>query len=254
MRPTAPMFPRSTHRSSILSRPSGRRSEPLIQNATVVLGRVSGGRVDHLAHFGDPGRRKAADLGVLADDVLVFRQVDAERVVGGDIALDPLDVGAEIAQHAVRFGRRSPELLALQTACAGNVALDNEFAQSHDGLPQRHCRIVEAHRVSGETGRASSIAALQRAGGCHISAVSYKIALGARSLRTAAVSTLTRLLAADLLQIQLAISYSQPGIGKAWSTRRSGAPGSGSASPGSAAAGSAVSGSAPARARPTRSA
>src|SRR3954451_7446201 len=39
MRPTAPMFPRSTHRSSILSRPSGRRSEPLIQNATVVLGR-----------------------------------------------------------------------------------------------------------------------------------------------------------------------------------------------------------------------
>src|SRR4051812_26626151 len=37
MRPTAPMFPRSTHRSSILSRPSGRRSEPLIQNATVVL-------------------------------------------------------------------------------------------------------------------------------------------------------------------------------------------------------------------------
>src|SRR3954453_12669367 len=38
MRPTAPMFPRSTHRSSILSRPSGRRSEPLIQNATVVLG------------------------------------------------------------------------------------------------------------------------------------------------------------------------------------------------------------------------
>src|SRR4051794_35425507 len=37
MRPTAPMFPRSTRRSSIRSRPSGRRSEPLIQNATVVL-------------------------------------------------------------------------------------------------------------------------------------------------------------------------------------------------------------------------
>src|SRR5215213_4397607 len=37
MRPTAPMFPRSTRRSSILSRPSGRRSEPLVKNATVVL-------------------------------------------------------------------------------------------------------------------------------------------------------------------------------------------------------------------------
>jgi hypothetical protein len=32
------MFPRSTRRSSILSRPSGRRSEPLVKNATVVLG------------------------------------------------------------------------------------------------------------------------------------------------------------------------------------------------------------------------
>src|SRR4051794_18418798 len=38
MRPTAPMFPRSTRRSSILSRPSERRSEPLLKNATVVLG------------------------------------------------------------------------------------------------------------------------------------------------------------------------------------------------------------------------
>src|SRR3954469_890214 len=40
MRPTAPTFPRSTRRSSILSRPSGRRSEPLLKNATVVLGLV----------------------------------------------------------------------------------------------------------------------------------------------------------------------------------------------------------------------
>src|SRR4051812_24005738 len=38
MRPTAPTFPRSMHRSSILSQPSGRRSEPLAKNATVVIG------------------------------------------------------------------------------------------------------------------------------------------------------------------------------------------------------------------------
>src|SRR3954451_14645336 len=37
MRPTTPVFPRSTRRSSILSQPSGRRSKSLIQNATVVL-------------------------------------------------------------------------------------------------------------------------------------------------------------------------------------------------------------------------
>src|SRR3954452_3003636 len=40
MRPTAPMFPRSTRRSSILSRPSRERSERLIKFATVVLGSV----------------------------------------------------------------------------------------------------------------------------------------------------------------------------------------------------------------------
>src|SRR3954449_12128450 len=39
MRPTTPVFPRSTRRSSILSQPSGRRSKSLIQNATVVLAR-----------------------------------------------------------------------------------------------------------------------------------------------------------------------------------------------------------------------
>jgi hypothetical protein len=36
---------------------------------------VFGGRVDHLADLDDPGRRKAADPGVLADDVFVFRQL-----------------------------------------------------------------------------------------------------------------------------------------------------------------------------------
>src|SRR4051794_14889173 len=52
MRPTAPMFPRSTRRSSILSRPSARKSEPLIQNATVVVGRAEGG---HGATVGETG-------------------------------------------------------------------------------------------------------------------------------------------------------------------------------------------------------
>src|SRR4051794_9814381 len=37
MPPTAPAFPRLMRRSSILSQPSGRRSEPLAKNATVVL-------------------------------------------------------------------------------------------------------------------------------------------------------------------------------------------------------------------------
>src|SRR3954469_16290725 len=59
MRPTAPMFPRSTHRSSILSRPSGRRSEPLIQNATVVLG---GSIVIETANLPAAAPERPADL------------------------------------------------------------------------------------------------------------------------------------------------------------------------------------------------
>src|SRR6266851_3931256 len=92
---------------------------------------VLGGRVDHLADLGDLGGREAADLGVLFDDVLVLGEVDAERLVGRDIAVDPLDVGAELAQHLVRFRRRAAQLLALQAAGAGDVALDDEFAQGH---------------------------------------------------------------------------------------------------------------------------
>src|SRR3954464_1739522 len=57
MRPTAPTFPRSTRRSSILSRPSGRRSEPLLKNATVVLSRPYGN-----------GRRFGASLVVETGD------------------------------------------------------------------------------------------------------------------------------------------------------------------------------------------
>src|ERR1700686_3846344 len=43
--------------------------------------------VDHPAHFGDLGRGKTADLGVLADDCFVLGEIDAERLVVGDIAL-----------------------------------------------------------------------------------------------------------------------------------------------------------------------
>src|ERR1044071_9159447 len=50
MRPIAPMFPRSTRRSSVLSRPSGRRSDPLLKNATVVLAALYALLFDFLNH------------------------------------------------------------------------------------------------------------------------------------------------------------------------------------------------------------
>lgn len=60
-----------------------------------------GGRVDHLAHLGHLGGREAADLGVFMNDRLVRGEVDAEGLVVGDVALQPLDVRAELAQYLV---------------------------------------------------------------------------------------------------------------------------------------------------------
>jgi len=128
-RPTDPRPPTPSAWAS-LSRNAGEGLKFVAESAAVF-----GGRVDHLADFGDLGRRKAADLGVLFDDVLVFREIDAERLVGGDIALDPLDVGAELAQDVVRFCRRAAQLLAIEAAGCRNVAFDDEFAQSHLCLP-----------------------------------------------------------------------------------------------------------------------
>src|SRR6185437_9457398 len=88
-------------------------------------------RVDHLAHFGDLSSREAADLGVLLDDVLVLGEVDTKRLVGGDIAFDPLDVGAKLTQDAVGLGRGAAELFALEAADRRDVTLDDEFAECH---------------------------------------------------------------------------------------------------------------------------
>ena len=48
------------------------------------------GRVDHLAHLGDLGRWKTADLGVLMDNVFVLGKIDAERFVVGDVKVPSL--------------------------------------------------------------------------------------------------------------------------------------------------------------------
>src|SRR5215831_7535768 len=93
-----------------------------------------GGRIDHLAHFRDLRRRKTADLSVLADDGLVLGEIDAERLVVGDEALDPLNVGAELMQHLVRFRGGPAQLLALEAADLRDVSLDDESAQRHSVL------------------------------------------------------------------------------------------------------------------------
>ena len=45
--------------------------------------------------------REAAAAGVLEEDVLVRRHVDAVDLVVGDVALQPADLGPEVADHLV---------------------------------------------------------------------------------------------------------------------------------------------------------
>src|SRR6516162_888347 len=91
--------------------------------------------IDHLLDFSDLGRRKAADLGVLADDGLVLSEIDAKGLVVGHVALDPLNVRTELTQDLVRFCRRPSQLFALQRADLRNIPFDDELAQRHRSPP-----------------------------------------------------------------------------------------------------------------------
>jgi hypothetical protein len=56
---------------------------------------------------------------VLPDYGLVRGQIDAEGLIVGNVALDPLDVGAELVQRLIRFGGSAPELLPLKVPTFG---------------------------------------------------------------------------------------------------------------------------------------
>ena len=53
---------------------------------------------------------------MLLNDRLFLGEIDAERLVAGDIALDPLNVGAELLQRRVRFLRGLSQRLPLRAA------------------------------------------------------------------------------------------------------------------------------------------
>ena len=58
------------------------------------------GWVDHLANFRDLGRRETADLGVFLDYILVLGEIDAERLVGGELPPDFLDTDLSNRRHS----------------------------------------------------------------------------------------------------------------------------------------------------------
>ena len=65
---------------------------------------------------------------MLADDGLVLGEIDAEGLVVRDLALDPLDVGAELGKHFIRLGGSPPKLIAFEGADRRYVSLDYESA------------------------------------------------------------------------------------------------------------------------------
>ena len=76
----------------------------------------------------DPGYyvgREAALLGVLADEVLAGGVVDAIDFVISDVAVDPLDLRAEVAEDTTGGLRDGFELLGGEIARVGDLPLDN---------------------------------------------------------------------------------------------------------------------------------
>ena len=81
--------------------------------------------IDHRPHRGNPVRGKTSALGVLADQLLVLREVDAVDLVVGDEAVDPLNVGSENVEGDAGPRRRGVQRVTIERADSGNGALDD---------------------------------------------------------------------------------------------------------------------------------
>src|SRR5450631_3922952 len=64
---------------------------------------LGGCRVDHRDHSVNRVGGEASPARVLPDEVLARGDVDAEGLVAGDVALDPLHFRAEVAEHPTRL-------------------------------------------------------------------------------------------------------------------------------------------------------
>jgi len=91
------------------------------------MGLLTRGRIDPGVHARDRVGRKPGFLGVLADQVFARRPIDAENLVGRDVALDPLNVRSKLAQRAARGLGCALQFCAVEAANAGHVSLNDEF-------------------------------------------------------------------------------------------------------------------------------
>jgi hypothetical protein len=64
---------------------------------------------------------------MLADDVLVFGEINAKRLIVRHVAFQPLDVRTKLAKYPIRFCCCSAKLLALEGADLWDVPLNDKF-------------------------------------------------------------------------------------------------------------------------------
>lgn len=64
---------------------------------------------------------------MLADEVFAGGDVDADDLVGRDVGVDPLDLGAELSEDGTGVLGGSYELVGGEVADVGHVAFDEEL-------------------------------------------------------------------------------------------------------------------------------
>src|SRR5687767_2317898 len=90
------------------------------------------GRIDHAADRRDAVGGEPAPPRVLEDRILAFGDVDAVELVAGHVAVEPLDLGAHVAQHVARLLGYVLDLRGAEVPEAGYIPLDHELG--HDVL------------------------------------------------------------------------------------------------------------------------
>lgn len=96
----------------------GRRSALLL---------LFGDRIDDRRHNADAVYGEAAEFGVAADGCLIGGDVDAVDLVFGDVAVDPLDLRSEGAEHVAGLLADGLKLAWREAAGSSDIPLDQEF-------------------------------------------------------------------------------------------------------------------------------
>src|SRR5215510_6956719 len=79
---------------------------------------------------------------MFADNRLILCEINTERLIVGNVALDPLNIWAKFVQDFVRFRCCSPQLIAFKSTHLWNITLDDEFLQRHYFTPI--CTLLDA--------------------------------------------------------------------------------------------------------------